>query len=81
MNKDILQGEWTQLKGKIREKWGKLTDNDLTEINGKREQLIGKLQKAYGFTREKVERELAEWEKSNERERSYSGSKNQSRGF
>jgi uncharacterized protein YjbJ (UPF0337 family) len=81
MNKDIFQGEWTQLKGKIKEKWGKLTDNDLTEINGKREQLIGKLQKAYGFTREKVERELAEWEKSNERERSLSGSKNQSRGF
>lgn len=81
MNKDILQGEWTQLKGKIREKWGKLTENDLTEINGKREQLIGKLQKAYGFTREKIEHELAEWEKSNQRERAYSGSKDQSRKF
>lgn len=81
MNKDIIQGEWTQIKGKIKEKWGKLTDNDLTQINGKREELIGKLQKAYGFTREKVERELAEWEKSSGRESAYSGSKNQSRGF
>ncbi len=63
MNKDILQGEWTQIKGKIKEKWGKLTDNDLTEINGKKEQLLGKLEKAYGYTKDRALQELNEWEK------------------
>lgn len=81
MNRDIIQGEWNQLKGKIKEKWGKLTDNDISEINGKREQFLGKLQKAYGFTREKAEKELVEWERNFERERAYSGSKNHTKGF
>lgn len=64
MNKDILQGDWNLIKGKIKEKWGKLTDDDLTQINGKREQLVGFLQKKYGVTRERIEEELSAWEKS-----------------
>lgn len=63
MNKDTLKGDWTLIKGKLKEKWGKLTDDDLTEINGKREQLLGKIQKRYGLAKEKAEQELANWEK------------------
>lgn len=64
MNKETLKGDWNEFKGKIKEKWGKLTDNDLTEINGKREQLLGKIQKAYGYDLERAEKEVSEWEKS-----------------
>ena len=57
MNKDILKGTWLQIKGKIKEKWGKLTDNDLGEIEGKGEKLLGLLQKKYGYIRDKAELE------------------------
>jgi len=63
MNKDTLQGDWNIIKGKVKEKWGKLTDNDLTEIHGKRDQLLGKIQKKYGLAKDKAEQELTEWEK------------------
>jgi uncharacterized protein YjbJ (UPF0337 family) len=62
MNKDILEGQWTKLKGEVRERWGKLTDDDLDEIAGKRDQLLGTLQKRYGYARDEAERELKEWE-------------------
>ncbi len=62
MNRDILSGQWTQLKGKIRERWGKLTDDDLDKIAGKRDQLIGTLQEKYGQARDKVEEEVREFE-------------------
>lgn len=62
MNTEIFKGHWNDFKGKVKEKWGKLTDNDLTEINGKREQLLGKLQKAYGYEKEKAEEELNDFE-------------------
>ncbi|PWT96159.1 MAG: hypothetical protein C5B53_10155 [Candidatus Melainabacteria bacterium] len=61
MNKDQLQGDWTHLKGKIKEKWGKLTDDDLKVIEGKRDQLSGKLQERYGYAKEKAEKELDEF--------------------
>jgi uncharacterized protein YjbJ (UPF0337 family) len=61
MNWDTLQGNWMQVKGKIKEKWGKLTDDDLTAINGKRDQLAGKLQERYGYAKEKAEKELDEF--------------------
>lgn len=63
MNKDTLQGDWNVMKGKIKEKWGKLTDDDLTEIKGKRDQLLGKIQKRYGLAKDKAEQELTQWEK------------------
>ncbi len=63
MNKDMLKGEWHLVKGKVKEKWGKLSDDDLTEVNGKREQLIGKIQKKYGLAKDQAEQELSEWEK------------------
>lgn len=64
MNKDIFKGNWNELQGKIKEKWGRLTDDDLTAINGRREQLLGRLQKTYGYAKDRAEKELAEWEKS-----------------
>jgi len=64
MNTDTLKGDWKNLKGKIKEKWGKLTDDDLTIIEGKRDQLEGKLQERYGYAKEQAQKELAEFCKS-----------------
>lgn len=57
MNKDILEGNWTQLKGKVRENWGKLTDDDVDEIAGKKENFVGKIQERYGIERDEAEKE------------------------
>jgi len=57
MNEDILKGKWLEIKGRVKEKWGKLTDNDLGEIEGKGEKLLGLLRKKYGYIREKAEPE------------------------
>jgi uncharacterized protein YjbJ (UPF0337 family) len=64
MNADILQGQWKQMKGKMKEKWGKLTDSDWDQVAGKRDQLIGKLQQHYGLSRDQAEKDLDEWEKA-----------------
>ncbi|KAF3361678.1 UPF0337 protein YjbJ [Chlamydiales bacterium STE3] len=64
MNKEYFQGKWHELKGKVKEQWGKLTDDDLTEIAGKREALLGKLQSHYGYAKDKAEQELDSFEKS-----------------
>ena len=61
MNTDILRGRWTQMKGDIRTRWGKLTDDDLTQIQGEAEKMIGKLQERYGYKRDQAERELNEF--------------------
>jgi uncharacterized protein YjbJ (UPF0337 family) len=58
MNWDQVKGNWKQFSGKIKEKWGDLTDDDLTVIAGRRDQLIGKLQERYGYAREVAEREV-----------------------
>jgi len=64
MKEDILAGKWHEIKGKIKEKWGKLTDDDLTRINGKREALLGSIQKHYGYAKERAEEELSNFEQS-----------------
>lgn len=61
MNKDIIEGKWTEIKGAVQQKWGKLTDDDLAEINGSREILAGKIQKNYGIARDEVEKQLDAW--------------------
>jgi uncharacterized protein YjbJ (UPF0337 family) len=61
MNEDTLRGQWTQLKGKIREQWGKLTDDDLDQIQGRTEQLIGKLQTRYGIARDEAKQQVDTW--------------------
>lgn len=58
MNTDILAGKWKQLKGRIQEKWGELTDDEVDQIQGKQDVLIGKLQEKYGYTRSEAEREV-----------------------
>ena len=61
MNWDQIAGNWKQFKGNVKEKWGKLTDDDLEVIEGKKDQLIGRLQERYGFTKEQAEKELKSW--------------------
>jgi uncharacterized protein YjbJ (UPF0337 family) len=58
MNWDQVEGKWKQTKGRFREKWGKLTDDDLTVIAGKRDQLVGRVQERYGIVREEAERQV-----------------------
>jgi uncharacterized protein YjbJ (UPF0337 family) len=58
MNWDQVKGNWKDFTGKLRAKWGKLTDNDLEVIAGKKDQLIGKLQTLYGYEKDKAEKEL-----------------------
>ena len=60
MNWDRIEGSWTELKGKVKEKWGQLTDDDLEQAAGRRDQLIGTLQRRYGYERDRAERELDE---------------------
>jgi uncharacterized protein YjbJ (UPF0337 family) len=61
MNWDQISGMWKQVKGRIRERWGKLTDDDLDVINGRREEFIGKIQQRYGIAREEAERQADEF--------------------
>lgn len=61
MNSDILQGRWQQLKGKALARWGKLTNDDVDQIEGERARLVGKLRERYGIEREKAEREVDAW--------------------
>lgn len=63
MNKNIFEGQWNTLKGQVKEKWGKLTDDDLMRIEGKRDLLLGAIQRAYGIDQERAEEEVAQWEK------------------
>lgn len=61
MNWEQVEGNWKQIKGKVQQQWGKLTDDDLDVINGKRAELVGRLQTRYGREREQVEREVKEF--------------------
>ena len=61
MNKDQVEGAWRQLKGKVKEKWGQLTDDELDEYEGKTEQLAGLIQQRTGEARETVQEQLDEW--------------------
>ena len=59
---DQIEGRWKQMKGKVREQWGNLTDDDLDVIAGKRDQLLGKLQNRYGWAKDEAERNVSEFE-------------------
>ncbi len=61
MNWDRVEGNWKQFSGKVKEKWGQLTDDDLTRINGKREHLEGKIQERYGVGKDQVKKEVDEF--------------------
>ena len=60
MNQDIFEGKWKQAKGNIRQWWGDLTDDDVEKVKGNRDELVGKLQERYGWTRDKAEHEINE---------------------
>lgn len=77
MNKDQFQGAWKQISGKVKEKWGKLTDDEITQINGKREALLGLIQQKYGIAKERAEDELSRFESSI----NWSGSKPSQAGY
>jgi len=62
MNEDTLKGQWTQLKGAVREQWGKLTNDDLDQIQGKGEQLVGKIQQRYGIARDEAQKQVDSWQ-------------------
>lgn len=65
MNKDIFEGNWTEMKGKIREQWGKLTDDELDKVQGKWEQLAGVVQQQYGISRDEAEVQIARFRDTN----------------
>ena len=66
MNEDTLKGQWTQIKGRVREQWGKLTNDDLDQIQGRAEQLIGKVQERYGVQRDEAKRQGDDFLRSTE---------------
>ena len=62
MNEDTIKGNWKQFKGNLKEQWGKLTDDDFDVIDGRREQLVGKLQERQGLAREAAEKQISDWQ-------------------
>ncbi|MFG6083321.1 CsbD family protein [Paracoccus litorisediminis] len=58
MNWDIIEGKWNQVKGSVKEQWGDLTDDELTEIAGRKDKLTGKLQEKYGWTKEEAQQHM-----------------------
>ncbi len=67
MNWDQIETDWMQFKGKLRHNWAKLTDEDITRINGRREELVARLQERYGFAKAEAEREIGAWMKAQRR--------------
>jgi len=61
MNWEQMSGKWSQFKGSVKQKWGKLTDDDLTLIDGHKDRLVGKIQERYGISKEIAEQQLNEW--------------------
>jgi uncharacterized protein YjbJ (UPF0337 family) len=66
MNSEQLQGKWKQIKGSIKERWGKLTDDDLDVIAGRRDQLIGRIQERYGIAKEDAQKQVDDWKLADE---------------
>jgi uncharacterized protein YjbJ (UPF0337 family) len=61
MDWNRVEGNWKQVKGQVKGKWGKLTDDDLTAINGRRDQLEGKIQERYGVAKNQARKEIDDW--------------------
>lgn len=64
MNKDTLKGKWHQVSGRVKKQWGKLTDDDIQQIDGDSERLYGKLQERYGISRDEAEKRYREFERN-----------------
>ena len=67
MDWNRVEGNWKQAKGRVKEQWGKLTDDDLDTINGQREQLEGKLQERYGYAKDQARKEIDDWMSAHQR--------------
>ena len=67
MNRDTFKGQWMQLKGKVRQQWGELTNDEVDQMQGNAEMLIGKIQERYGYERAKAEQEVERWLNDEER--------------
>lgn len=68
MNKHTLEGNWDQLRGKIKQVWGKLTDDDIALIKGKKEELTGRIKERYGYEKDKIDEEIKRFYKDNDLE-------------
>jgi len=64
MNWDQVKGKWKQASGSAKKQWGKLTDDDLTQIEGERDRLVGKVQEKYGVAKEEAEKQVNDWSKT-----------------
>ena len=64
MNSDQLKGKWKQMKGSVKERWGRLTDDDVDIVNGQSDQLVGRIQERYGVAKEEAQRQVDEWVRS-----------------
>ena len=71
MNRDILAGKWMQVRGQVKQAWGKLTDDDLNRISGRYDELVGLLQQRYGYARDKAEKEVTHFIETNDFEREH----------
>ena len=63
MNWDRVEGSWKQVAGKVKQQWAKLTDDEITLVDGRRDELVGKIQECYGISRDEADRQVKEWEK------------------
>jgi uncharacterized protein YjbJ (UPF0337 family) len=66
MNDDVLKGQWKQLRGEVRKRWNKLTDDDLDAVGGEIEKLEGRLQERYGWEKERIRTEIDAWRRERE---------------
>jgi uncharacterized protein YjbJ (UPF0337 family) len=65
MNEDRMEGKWKQMKGALKSRWGKLTDDDLDVIEGQKDQLVGKVQERYGIAKDEAQKQVDEWNRVN----------------
>jgi len=71
MNSDQMAGKWKQMKGAVKTKWGKLTDDDLDVIAGQKDQLVGRIQERYGIAREEAQRQVDDWSRTQSEQEKY----------
>ena len=65
MNSDEMAGKWKQMKGSIKSRWGNLTDDDLTAVEGQKDQLVGRIQERYGIAKDEAQKQVDEWNRAN----------------
>jgi uncharacterized protein YjbJ (UPF0337 family) len=79
MNWDQLEGKWKQVKGSVRTRWGKLTDDDLDVIGGQKDQLVGKIQERYGIQKDEAQRQVEDWNRTLNQENDQAPDRSQQR--